>query len=43
MPVKYAMARMGLLEPVWRQPMIAPSAGAQQKIDGVLRNLGLIA
>lgn len=43
MPVKYAMARMGLLEPVWRQPMIAPSEAAQQKIDAVLRSLGLIA
>lgn len=42
MPVKYAMARMGLLEPVWRQPMIAPSEAAQQKIDAVLRSLELI-
>jgi 4-hydroxy-tetrahydrodipicolinate synthase len=42
MPVKYAMARMGLLEPVWRQPMIAPSESAQQKIDAVLRSLELI-
>lgn len=43
MPVKYAMARMGLLQPVWRQPMIAPSEAAQQKIDAVLKSVGLIA
>ncbi len=43
MPVKYAMARMGLLEPVWRQPMIAPSEAAQRKIDSVLKSLELIA
>lgn len=43
MPVKYAMARMGLLEPVWRQPMIAPSPSASEKIDAVLRSVGLIA
>lgn len=42
MPVKYAMARMGLLEPVWRPPMIAPSAQAAAKIDAVLREAGLI-
>ncbi|NWF82238.1 MAG: 4-hydroxy-tetrahydrodipicolinate synthase [Bryobacteraceae bacterium] len=43
MPVKHAMARMGLLEPVWRQPMIAPSEAAQQRIDAVLKSLGLTA
>ncbi len=43
MPVKYAMARMGLLEPVWRQPMIPPSPAAAEKIDAVLKSLELIA
>jgi 4-hydroxy-tetrahydrodipicolinate synthase len=42
-PVKAAMARMGLLEAVWRLPMVAPSAASQQKIDGVLESLGLLA
>jgi 4-hydroxy-tetrahydrodipicolinate synthase len=41
MPVKYAMSRMGLMEPVWRLPMVAPSQASQQKIDAVLDSLGL--
>jgi 4-hydroxy-tetrahydrodipicolinate synthase len=41
MPVKYAMSRMDLLEPVWRLPMVAPGAASQQKIDTVLESLGL--
>jgi 4-hydroxy-tetrahydrodipicolinate synthase len=40
-PVKAAMARMGLLEPVWRLPMVPPSAASMAKIDGVLTSLGL--
>jgi 4-hydroxy-tetrahydrodipicolinate synthase len=42
-PVKFAMARMGLLQPVWRLPMIAPQAASQQKIETVLESLGLLA
>lgn len=42
-PVKFAMARMGLLEPVWRLPMVAPQTASQQKIDTVLESLGLMA
>lgn len=42
-PVKFALARMGLLEPVWRLPMIAPAASSQKKIDEVLESLGLLA
>lgn len=42
-PVKFAMARMGLLEPVWRLPMIAPQAASQQKIETVLESLGLLS
>jgi 4-hydroxy-tetrahydrodipicolinate synthase len=41
-PVKAAMALMGLLEPVWRLPLVAPSAANQAKIEKVLHSLGLI-
>lgn len=34
-PVKYLMAKMGLLEPVWRLPMCPPSAAATAKLDAV--------
>jgi len=42
-PVKAAMALMGLLEPVWRLPMCPPSAANQAKIEKVLDTLGLLA
>ena len=42
-PVKFAMARMGLLEPVWRLPLVAPQRESQQKIEAVLENAGLLA
>jgi 4-hydroxy-tetrahydrodipicolinate synthase len=42
-PVKFAMARMGLLEPVWRLPMVPPQSSSQQKIETVLESLGLLA
>ena len=42
-PVKAAMALMGLLEPVWRLPLCAPSAANQAKIEKVLEALGLLA
>jgi 4-hydroxy-tetrahydrodipicolinate synthase len=42
-PVKYALARMGLLEPVWRLPMVAPSAASEKKVDDVLQALGMMA
>ena len=42
-PVKFAMARMGLLEPVWRLPMVAPQPASQQKIESVLESLGLLS
>ena len=41
-PVKYAMVRMGLLEPVWRLPLVPPSDASRAKIDGVLEALGLL-
>jgi 4-hydroxy-tetrahydrodipicolinate synthase len=42
-PVKFALARMGLLEPVWRLPMVGPSPAAQQKIEHVLESVGLLS
>jgi 4-hydroxy-tetrahydrodipicolinate synthase len=42
-PVKAAMALMGLLEPVWRLPLCAPSPSNQAKIEKVLETLGLLA
>src|SRR5947199_413516 len=41
MPVKAAMAEMGLLEPVWRLPLVAPKAENQARIRAVLESLGL--
>jgi 4-hydroxy-tetrahydrodipicolinate synthase len=41
-PVKAAMAAMGLLEPVWRLPMCPPSPANQKKIRGVLESVGLL-
>ena len=40
-PVKAAMAEMGLLEPVWRLPLVAPKAENQARIRAVLEALGL--
>ena len=42
-PVKFAMARMGLCEPVWRLPMVSPAPASQQKVEAVLESLGLLA
>jgi 4-hydroxy-tetrahydrodipicolinate synthase len=41
-PVKAAMAMMGLCEPVWRLPMTPPSEQNWAKIEGVLKSVGLI-
>jgi 4-hydroxy-tetrahydrodipicolinate synthase len=41
-PVKYALSRMGLCQPVWRLPMTPPSPAAAQRIDAVLKELNLI-
>jgi 4-hydroxy-tetrahydrodipicolinate synthase len=41
-PVKYAMSQMGLLEPVWRLPLVPPSEASRGKIDTVLKSLGLL-
>jgi 4-hydroxy-tetrahydrodipicolinate synthase len=42
-PVKYGMAVMGLLEPVWRLPMTPPLPASKQKIEAVLQKAGLLA
>ena len=41
-PVKAAMAEMGLLEPIWRLPLVAPKAENLGRIRSVLESLGLI-
>jgi len=41
-PVKAAMALMGLLEPVWRLPLVPPAAANLAKIEKVLRDLALL-
>lgn len=40
-PVKAALALMGLLEPVWRLPLTPPAPASLEKIEQVLRQLGL--
>ena len=42
-PVKAAMAMMGLLEPVFRLPMVPPSDANRAKIEVVLKSTGLLA
>ncbi|HLX43807.1 MAG TPA: 4-hydroxy-tetrahydrodipicolinate synthase [Bryobacteraceae bacterium] len=41
-PVKVAMAMMGLLEPIFRLPMTPPSEANRAKIEAVLKASGLI-
>jgi 4-hydroxy-tetrahydrodipicolinate synthase len=41
-PVKTAMAEMGLLEAVWRLPLVAPKAENQLRIRAVLESLELV-
>ena len=41
-PVKAAMAAMGLLDEVYRLPVVAPRPGAKERIVKVLRSLDLI-
>jgi 4-hydroxy-tetrahydrodipicolinate synthase len=42
-PVKAAMALMGLLEPVWRLPLCPPNPSNLAKIEKVVEALGLLA
>jgi 4-hydroxy-tetrahydrodipicolinate synthase len=41
-PVKTAMAEMGLLEPVWRLPLVPPKRENRERIVDVLNSLGLV-
>jgi 4-hydroxy-tetrahydrodipicolinate synthase len=41
-PVKAAMARMGLMLPVWRLPMCPPGEVNQARIEKVLESVGLL-
>jgi 4-hydroxy-tetrahydrodipicolinate synthase len=41
-PVKAAMAEMGLLEPIWRLPLVAPKAENHARICHALASLGLV-
>ena len=42
-PVKAAMALMGLIEPVYRLPMVAPQPQSLERIRAVLASTGLLA
>jgi len=42
-PVKAAMGLMGLLDPVFRLPLVPPSDSSLAKIEKVLESLGLLA
>jgi 4-hydroxy-tetrahydrodipicolinate synthase len=41
-PVKAAMAAMGLLEEVYRLPLVPPSAGARDRIMHVMQDLKML-
>jgi 4-hydroxy-tetrahydrodipicolinate synthase len=42
-PVKSAMAMLGLLDETYRLPMVPPRAASRERIATVLRSLGLAA
>jgi len=41
-PVKQALASLGLCEPVWRLPLVAPSAENKSKIEVILKEMKLL-
>jgi 4-hydroxy-tetrahydrodipicolinate synthase len=41
-PVKAAMAAMGLIDELYRLPMVSPKAESKEKINKVLKELGLL-
>ena len=41
-PVKAAMAAMGLIEEVYRLPLVAPRAESKERISSVLKDLGVL-
>jgi 4-hydroxy-tetrahydrodipicolinate synthase len=42
-PVKTAMAAMGLLEEIYRLPLVPPRRESRDRINDVLRDLGLLS
>ncbi len=42
-PVKFGMSLMGLLQPVWRLPLVSPQLSSQAKIEAVLESIGLLS
>jgi 4-hydroxy-tetrahydrodipicolinate synthase len=42
-PVKFAMARMGLLELAYRLPIVPPQPASQKRVEETLEKLGLLA
>ncbi len=42
-PAKYALARMGLIQPVIRAPLVLPEGASASRIDECLAGLGLLA
>jgi 4-hydroxy-tetrahydrodipicolinate synthase len=41
-PVKAAMAAMGLIDEIYRLPLVSPRAESKEKIRKVLQELGLL-
>jgi 4-hydroxy-tetrahydrodipicolinate synthase len=41
-PVKWALSVLGLLEPVWRLPLVAPQPSSQQRIQEIMRAAGVL-
>jgi 4-hydroxy-tetrahydrodipicolinate synthase len=41
-PVKFAMARMGLLELAYRLPLVPPQPASQKRVEATLEKLGLL-
>ena len=42
-PVKHVLARMGRIPPVWRLPMVPPSANVAARLDSLIAALELKA
>ena len=41
-PVKAAMAEMGLLQPSWRLPLVPPKSENRERIRAILESLNLV-
>jgi 4-hydroxy-tetrahydrodipicolinate synthase len=42
-PVKHILARMGRIAPVWRLPMVPPSANVASRLDALIASMNLAA